>query len=334
MNGRQFAYPTKEVKEELAAVSGKTTKQVNNWFANRRYRDRGMYPDHIAMHLYVTHNFVFVGDLDSSFTLSPTYDNSTIVTDSQNKIEQHIVSGSGSASQINSSPLFGRPVETYPATPNKRNDVLADAMLLKSSASQHPGRKGKKRTVTNGLSNFSVAISLPQEQGSVIKQYPCTFGCGKPFRDKHNWQRHEATHLPGMWICMPDDGFPVLDVYCVFCGFFDPKPEHFNTHHGIEICKNAPPTARRFVRRHQLRDHINRVHLQLENGGANSSGQKTSTRPDLLDGWKREPRDLASQYPHALQCGFCQRRFSTWSERSDHVGAHLQQGDDLSTWSR
>ena len=279
------------------------------------------------------HNFVFAEYLDSNLALSPTYDNSTTAADLQNRIEQHIVSSNRSVLEINSSLPFGQPVETDLATSSNRNNVLAGPMILSSNASQPPGRKGKKRVGANNFNNFPAATSPPQEQESVTKQYPCTLGCGNSFHDKHNWQRHEATHLPGMWICMPDDGFPILDGYCVFCGIFDPKPFHFNTHHGIEKCRNASSTARRFARKHQLRDHINRVHLQLENSGANPSRRKSSTRPDILDGWKREPCDLASQYPHVLQCGFCQMRFETWRERSDHVGDHLQKGADMSTWS-
>lgn len=269
----------------------------------------------------------------SNLVLSQTYHNPTVEADPQNRIEQHIVSSNGCALQINSPPPFGHSTETHLATSNNRSNVLSGLMVLRTSASQPPGRKGKKRVGANSFSNFPAALSPPQEEESVTKRFPCTVGCGKSFNDKHNWQRHEATHLPGMWICMPDDGSPVLDVHCVFCGFFDPKPSHFNTHHGIEGCRNASPTARGFVRKHQLRDHINRVHLQLEIGRANPSRRNSSIRLDLLDGWKREPSDLASQCPRALECGFCQRRFDTWSERSDHVGTHLQDGADLSTWS-
>ena len=270
---------------------------------------------------------MLVENPDPHLDLSPIHGNATTVADPQNRI----VPCNRSALQIKSSPPFGQPVETHSATSNECNDALASPAILRTSAPQPPGRKGKRRVGANSFNNFPAATSPPQEQESVTKQYPCTLGCRNSFRDKHSWRRHEATHLPGMWICMPDGGDPVFNVRCVFCGVFDPKPSHFNTHHGIERCRNASPAARRLVRKHQLRDHINRVHLQLETSGANPSRPKGSTKPDLLDGWKREPRDLASQCPRALQCGFCQSRFDTWRDRSDHVGAHLQQGADLST---
>ena len=283
------------------------------------------------MGLVALTTFVLAEYPEPSLTISPTHNNSTAMADPQNRIEQHFVSGNQSALQVNSSPPFGQPVETHLAKSNNRNNALADSIIPRTSVSQPSGRKGKRRVGANNFSNISSAS--PQEQESVTKQYPCTLVCGNSFHDKHNWQRHEATHLPGMWICMPDGDFPVLDGRCVFCGFFDPKAPHFNTHHGIERCRNASPAARRFVRKHQLRDHINRVHLQLENSGANPSKRKNPTTPDLLDGWKREPHDLALHCPGALWCGFCQKRFGTLRERSDHVGAHLQQGADLSTWS-
>jgi hypothetical protein len=65
---------------------------------------------------------------------------------------------------------------------------------------------------------------------------------------------------------------------------------------------------------------------------ASSSKPRNSDGPDLLDGWYREPPELASRYPGALWCGFCQTLLSSWAERLDHVGAHLGQGEDFSVW--
>ena len=198
-------------------------KQVSDWFANHRHRDKGTYLDHVAMGLCGPHNFVLAENPDSGLTIFPTHNNSTTVADLQNGIEQHFVSGNRSALQINSSPPFGQPVETHLATSNNCNDALSGPMIPRTSGTQPPGRKGKRRFGAKSFSNFPAAILSPQEQESATKQHPCTLGCGNSFHDKHNWRRHEATHLPGMWICMPDDGLPVLDVHCVFCGFLTLK---------------------------------------------------------------------------------------------------------------
>jgi len=48
-NGGKSAYPSNEEKEELAAASGKSVKQVSGWFSRNRIRDRGTYPDHVVM---------------------------------------------------------------------------------------------------------------------------------------------------------------------------------------------------------------------------------------------------------------------------------------------
>jgi len=271
------------VKAELAAASGKTVKQVSDWFVNRRLRDKGTYLDHVAMICEALTALVAAEQSNFGSTIPPTDNNSATVADPEDRIP---------------------------------------------SAYQPPSRKGKRLVGSNIVSGPSTAS--PEE--SATKRYPCTLGCEKSFNNKWDWERHETTHIPGMWICMPDGDPPILDAHCVFCGLFNPTPSHFNTHHDIERCSNAPPTARRFSRRHQLRAHINRVHLHNENIEAIPSKPNGSIAPDLLDGWKREPHDLLLHCPGALWCGICQMRFRTWSERSDHVGAHLQRGEDLDIW--
>lgn len=197
---------------------------------------------------------------------------------------------------------------------------------------RNTGRKGKRRINAASLTGSRA----PSQSTSPSKPFPCTFPllCGMSFKDKHEWKRHEATHMPEMWICMPDGAPPVIDDHCAFCGLYDPNWTHFNTHHGISECFNGDLIARSFARKDQLRNHINRKHLRgTSDIGSTLLKPRNSFGTDLLDTWYRPPSDLAVQYPAALWCGFCQTTFPIWVERINHVGAHFQQGENLSTWT-
>jgi hypothetical protein len=162
------------------------------------------------------------------------------------------------------------------------------------------------------------------------KTYSCAF-CSKVLRDAHEWRRHEVTHLPEMWICMPDNT-PYIDERCAFCGATDPKLSHFKSHHNVNTCCQAPALQRCFVRRDQLQNHIARVHLH----SSPSSSPRRSVTPnqtDLLNHWHREP-DLVTYKPDALWCGFCQTMFPSWSLRVEHVQNHFRNGDDFSQWTQ
>ena len=206
-------------------------------------------------------------------------------------------------------------------------DMPASSMT--STRSQpSSGRKGKRR-ISASSNNSSIAVT--HERDSVSTPFACTFGCGLFSKDNYDWRKHEVTHLPEMWICMPD-GWPILDDSCVFCGLEDPNVSHFKTHNGIEQCRNAPQSRRRFARKDHLRNHIKRMHGQQADTKRDAQKPRNSAGRDLLDGWYREPPELASHYPGALWCGFCQTLLNSWADRLDHVGAHFGHGGDFSAW--
>ena len=192
------------------------------------------------------------------------------------------------------------------------------------------GRKGKRR-ISVAVSHHCSAV-FSRDQDPVSKPFACTFGCALFSKDNYDWRKHEVIHLPEMWVCMPDGGWPIFDDSCVFCGLKDPQVSHFKTHGGIEQCRSAPQSMRCFARKDHLRNHIKRMHAQQSDNKASSLKPRNSTGPDLLDGWYREPPELASHYPGALWCGFCQILLSSWAERLDHVGAHFGHGEEFSAW--
>lgn len=268
--------------------------------------------------------------------MSPSFSISTPDTDVENGDDQHFLSVNENASHTDITfppeidPLLqhDKPVGYHLDMLFNFDDTPVSSMT--SMALQRPsGRKGKRR-ISAAISNSSSAV-VTSERDSVSKPFACTFGCGLFSKDNYDWRKHEVTHLPEMWICMPD-GWPILDDSCVFCGLKDPKVSHFKTHNGIEQCRNAPQSKRRFARKDHLRNHIKRMHALPSDTETDPSKPRNSTGPDLLDGWYREPLELASHYPAALWCGFCQILLSSWAERLDHVSSHLGHGEDFSAW--
>jgi hypothetical protein len=193
-----------------------------------------------------------------------------------------------------------------------------------------PKRKGIRSFAPSTDASRSDAIAPTQISEEMT--WPCTLTfCGKYLKSRYEWKRHEVTHLPGTWICMPDDT-PSYSDKCVLCGAHDPRISHFRTHFDLEACVNKSHQERAFVRKDKLKDHIRRVHLKQDSSGRDSSLSPLNTpRPSSLDCWRREP-DLVVMMPQALWCGFCKTSLVGWKERQSHVGKHLQEGALLTSW--
>ena len=274
--------------------------------------------------------------LASSLPTSPTLSIATTDTDVETRVDLHFLSVNRNSLYTESASL---PETLLPHNISVKNcsntlfdfsDVPASLMAPAAGSQPPSGRKGKRR-VSATASHISSA-AFARDQDPALKPFACTFGCRLFSKDNYDWRKHEVTHLPEMWICMPDGGWPILDDSCVFCGLKDPQVSHFRTHSGIEQCRNAPQCRRRFARKDHLRNHIKRMHAQQSDTEVDQSKPKNSAEPDLLDGWYREPPELALHYPGALWCGFCQTLLSSWAERLDHVSAHFGHGEDFSAW--
>ena len=197
--------------------------------------------------------------------------------------------------------------------------------IMKEQA-RSSGRKGKKRYTQ------PTSYSSPPEENarspSTVKRCFCTFFCGRDFHDAWDWKKHEATHLPEMWHCMPD-GIPYIGDSCAFCGEHDPQVSHFRTHLNIDECKQAVCVRRQFARKEQLWNHILRVHI--DNTQSKDKRPRAYALPNRLNSWFREPQ-LADSFPQALWCGFCQLTFPKWNERQEHVRRHFLSGDKRKGW--
>ncbi|KAF2435496.1 hypothetical protein EJ08DRAFT_340801 [Tothia fuscella] len=196
--------------------------------------------------------------------------------------------------------------------------------------SYQPGRKGKQRyTHASLLKDNHDLASLGQK--SIIVPWPCTFPfCRKVTKNRYEWKRHESSHIPGTWICMPDNT-PIIANSCSICGIYNPDAVHLSGHFDINVCTGKDPRERAFSRKDKLYEHIRRVHLKRKLPSLELS-QSTSALPSLLTAWKRTPQ-LQMSMPEGLWCGFCSSMLSNWEERQEHVGNHIQSGVDTVKWN-
>ncbi|TID26890.1 hypothetical protein E2P81_ATG01351 [Venturia nashicola] len=208
-----------------------------------------------------------------------------------------------------------RLIEPYQSSFNPVNSTHVTNTDCSRSVSQ-ARRKGKRRAV-NVDSSTMVPSRLQSPGKSISRPWPCTsVSCTNSARNLYEWKRHEATHVPGSWTCMPE-GNPVVNDTCVICGVVDPPVSHFRSHHNLDSCLAKASAEKEFSRKDKLNDHILRVHLRENSISAPKA--PILARSALLEHWKREPASRQARW-----CGFCQEYCPNWPERLTHVGSHLQ----------
>lgn len=305
----QYPYPSKDEMLALSKASGKTLKSTQTWYANARRRESsterrkelGKGVSYWSTQASCAGSFdTTQTDIVSPKTFSP-FSNRSLLLESSSVMCRDIFS-----------------------------QVGTEGINAPIHSTQQPRRKGKRRE-PHIMPSYGQESPDPVLMVDVDKPFFCTNFCGRSFREQYDWKKHEAIHLPEMWHCMPDNS-PILYEHCAFCGLFDPRISHFKQHHNIDTCNSSRSVFRSFARKDKLRDHINRVHLGDSVPNSDTFKPRNSSGPDLLDGWFREPSDLATNHPFALWCGFCKKMFANWKERMDHVGEHLQRKETQTAW--
>ncbi|KAJ4176550.1 hypothetical protein NW767_015412 [Fusarium falciforme] len=148
--------------------------------------------------------------------------------------------------------------------------------------------------------------------------YQCTF-CTDTFKSRYDWTRHEGSlHLVlEKWTCLllgPRHHDPAEDVArCVFCDDRDPTEAHLESHHAAK-CMSKPLSARTFLRKDHLRQHLRLAHAVDE-------------VTDSMGAWRSKEANIRSR------CGFCGERFTTWPDRNDHLADHFRDGAHMRDWS-
>jgi hypothetical protein len=176
------------------------------------------------------------------------------------------------------------------------------------------GRKERRRR----RKMSAPVLKKPSNDKNVKKDriFQCTF-CTDAFTTKYDWQRHEKTlHLSlEKWICCPL-GPETLDTatgntICSYCHAPEPTRDHIESHNHRQ-CMDKGFAGRTFYRKDHLRQHLRLVH-------------ESKLLPHMED-WKTTLNNINSR------CGFCDTRFSIWSERNDHLAAHFKNGARMSEW--
>lgn len=192
--------------------------------------------------------------------------------------------------------------------------VLDDSLLPIGMAESQP------ESMSHGVPPISYHGVTRSSEG---KSFPCTY-CEKISKNIYEWKRHEVTHGPKMWICMPDWSAVVND-RCVFCGQANPPAAHLDTHE-IEPCLAIPIKERAYSRKDQLRNHVRAKHLKEYptpaqwNGGAS---RLMNVNNEILNNWRRDTTTETLD-PANLRCKICEAELGSWQDRVNHVGEHLR----------
>ncbi|KAN0105883.1 hypothetical protein V8E51_008759 [Hyaloscypha variabilis] len=151
------------------------------------------------------------------------------------------------------------------------------------------------------------------------KPFQCTRKCGKKFRDRDDWRKHEEVNWPQEgWVCDLPASVVVAGIrICTHCGKPNPEMDHFQTHKKA-ICSNKPFTARGRLhhRKQHFLQHFDNLHPHVP-----------------CDDYVRSSHfSVDSNFPR--RCGFCSHRFIHWKDRVEHIGVHFHdEGKDMTQWN-
>ena len=145
--------------------------------------------------------------------------------------------------------------------------------------------------------------------------YSCTFcDSQSTFRSKHEWKRHERSHVPqAEYMCLPKGAIIAFGdrPVCAICGTNEPRADHM-VKHKMHLCLHKPPADRTYFRKDKFAKHL-RVHgLGLES-------------PQVAH-WSRPLSE------RVLGCGFCVHYFNSFEERSQHIAGHFESGCRKDSW--
>lgn len=198
------------------------------------------------------------------------------------------------------------------------NSSASSARSWNSSVSRS-SRKGRRIVAQQQRPGSAV-----DEPSSISNSYQCTF-CSKYLTSKYAWRRHEESiHAPQhIWICGQlgnpcENGDSDLSrcPFCVSEGISPRRVQSCLSHNTLE-CWRQPFDKRAFFRKDAILQHIERFHRC-------SQAFKTN-----VNRWIR-PVQGAN---YDLKCHFCGLLCQSWDDRIDHVGAHFENGANMTDWT-
>ncbi|RMZ86787.1 hypothetical protein DV736_g5989, partial [Chaetothyriales sp. CBS 134916] len=334
-------YPNEREKDRLKQLTGLKRSQISNWLANARRRGKVRPPSCSSSPILGAINIPgsenSMADLDplDRWKISPPENEPASMTaiaravvtatpmptaaraSSPSSRGYSRASSRKRGSSETSSGGFSRfraPSVSSFETKDSTNSVDTlnsshSTQSKRSYISAHDRRRRRRAPMTQ-------RAAAQQAKSRSVRIFQCTF-CTDTFPAKYDWQRHEKSlHLAlERWVCCPNGGVILSPItgasLCAFCQQPNPTAEHLEEHN-FGACHEKTLQERTFYRKDHLRQHLKLMH-----------GRKYESH---MEGWKSTTNEIKSS------CGFCPSRFTTWSQRADHLAAHFRNGTDMSTW--
>lgn len=347
-------YPSEEQKAELEVSTELKASQIANWLANARRRRKvteksrpkiamspSLRPTTAAIPIPARGSDKSWEDLNpfERWKNSPPENEPASMTDIVNAIATtDIPAGSDSASPS----TLGRSKRRTPGSSNgsgpsrkiaPSTTSLETGLTSSISATSAAFSNGSSHSTHGSFNSFSSSLGgkkdrrrrrrptapTPRRQLSDDKKriFQCTFCCDT-FRSKYDWTRHEKSlHLSlEKWTCAPLG--PIItdqesgSAKCVYCDLNNPSSDHLDSHNHRQ-CEEKGLDARTFYRKDHLRQHLRLFH------GCDVLLPSTES-------WRSVTNNINSR------CGFCAARFTTWTDRVDHITAHFKAGLKMIEW--
>lgn len=315
-------YPTEPDKSSLAERSGLTTRQVSSWFTNARRRHPRRSSDPALAHSQRASS----SSLPSLPTAIPVSSDvplelMTPMDRWRNSPPDEEPSSWTAISEAVSSSSLDWHIESDSCLALSASSSASSARSHSSNGSWNLGSLGghykRRRRKTQKASRTGRFDSTKAPDRDPQKIYQCTF-CTDTFKSRYDWTRHEGTlHLVlERWSCLPF-GPRFLDphdstVRCALCNIREPTESHILSHN-YQKCAARPASARTFLRKDHLRQHLRSTH-GIDN------------LLDSMSAWKIKLSRINSR------CGFCDERFQLWSDRNDHLVDHFRNGALMKDW--
>ena len=195
------------------------------------------------------------------------------------------------------------------------------------TASRSIPRQGNhsRSTRCKGRSN---TLKTPQQlEHSKEEPYQCTHGCGKRFRIKDSWHRHEEIWFPQReWLCLFDHvEFRSESHICKYCKKPGADAKHIRQFHLGELLKVGNSQCCSQIirgRKDKVKQHYKAVHGKVWTN--NGFAWNTFVHACEYD----------VPYDSGWACGFCPPNsvFKDWHEWLRHVGDHFTQGCSMKEW--
>ncbi|OTA27920.1 hypothetical protein BTJ68_11543 [Hortaea werneckii EXF-2000] len=305
-----FPYPSTDDKVQLQQLTGLSDKQISNWFTNTRRRSRSRSSQ--SSRSGSEHDTSTASSLDRWRHSPPELEHVSLqdIAAAMGSVEIPVNDHRDRALRTSSDPNARDASQTSDSSHDWASDGSTSGSQSNSTvlgSVRNRRRRGRKRPNMTLLRN-------PTE----TRIFQCTF-CTDAFKTKYDWSRHEASlHLPlDRWICTLSGPRYISEQQrvecCVYCDLENPSDHHLETHRSLE-CSKKPSVAREFYRKDHLRQHLRQVH-------------RSERFTKAMEGWKSKITEVRSR------CGFCDERFQTWPERTDHLAEHFRNGNTMKNWT-